>query len=333
MIRGFDWSNSHGTAMFGRFAHRSGRSPSISLHTNRKTQREEFSMKAPSWSTRFACALLMIAVASKGVALAQEEEKETGWKDTAELGFVSTSGNSESSTIGFKNLLTREWTKAQFTFRLGGTQVETTNTIFFVEGTPPDFDNIHEEKITNTTTEMYYANLRYSRDITKRFFWYVGANWDRNIPAGIENRYIGDAGVGNIWYDKDKIKWRTTYGLSYTDQQDVIEIPGEDSQFAGARLVSAFDYQITESVKFANLFIGDLNFDNSDAWRIDMVNSLIVAMSEKLALGVSHQLLYNNDPALIARDVVNRTDNSITAVPIQADTTDAIFTVSLVVNF
>ena len=37
------------------------------------------------------------------------DEPELGWSDQAELSYVLTAGNSESSTLGFKNELTRTW--------------------------------------------------------------------------------------------------------------------------------------------------------------------------------------------------------------------------------
>jgi hypothetical protein len=45
--------------------------------------------------------------------------------------------------------------------------------------------------------------------------------------------------VGN-WFDRDDLKFKTTYGVTYTDQEDVYEDPSFDDTFLGARF--AWDY-------------------------------------------------------------------------------------------
>ena len=76
----------------------------------------------------------------------------------------------------------------------------------------------------------------YERNITSRFFWNTGASWDRNDDAGILNRYIVHAGVGNTWVDIMRRRFATTYGLSYADREEEEPDPEKDRRFAGARL-------------------------------------------------------------------------------------------------
>ena len=45
------------------------------------------------------------------------EEPKIGWSDQAELSYVLTAGNSESTTLGFKNELKRTWEAATFSFK------------------------------------------------------------------------------------------------------------------------------------------------------------------------------------------------------------------------
>ena len=76
---------------------------------------------------------------------------------------------------------------------------------------------VNEVDSTSTSAESYYFEGRYDRDITDRFFWFAGAGWDQNRPAGIDQRYTAFSGVGNTWRDDDDVEFRTDYGLSYTD--------------------------------------------------------------------------------------------------------------------
>jgi len=246
-------------------------------------------------------------------------EDETGWSDTAELGYIVTSGNSESSTLGFKNTAARKWTNALFTLNAGGIRVETT-TKTRVELSP---GVVQETETAEKTAENYYLNGRYDRNITDRLFWYAGAGWDRNRFAGIDNRYTVEGGTGNVWYDEEGLKFRTLYGLTYTDQEDIIPNPASDDTFAGGRFSWDYLNKLGGNTTYVNIFVVDLNLDESDDWRGNMINSLAVAMNERLALKVSLQILYDNMPSLI---VVGTT-------PVELDETDTIFTASLVVNF
>jgi len=286
--------------------------------------------------------LLSLAAVAAVLALflspagAQEEEKKTGWKDTAEFAWVSTSGNSESDTLGFKNVLTRDWEKSNLFVRLGATRVETTDiTVFATDDAAGDRKEL---KDSNLTTEIYYLDGRYNRNISERTFWYVGAGWNRNRPAGIDNRYLGEAGIGNTWIDNDRMLWKTTYGVTYTDQTDVVEVPGATTSFAGLRLGNAFNYKFGGNAEYQNLTIFDYNLDETDDWRVDMINSIAFTMTDMLGLKVSHQVLYDNLPSLVDANLYAAGEDPTTGTPIgttvvPADDTDMILTVSLVVNF
>ena len=47
-------------------------------------------------------ALTSLATTGVGMVYAQDDEQDLGWFDTAELTVVSTNGNANSSTVGFK---------------------------------------------------------------------------------------------------------------------------------------------------------------------------------------------------------------------------------------
>src|SRR5678815_3256841 len=165
-----------------------------------------------------ATMVVTLLVAQSSAALAREEQKTPPpdrWQDTAELSYVVTAGNSETDTLGFKNKLWRQWEKSAFEFNAGGVRANATTTTTFALGTMNNFD-VTEKNDSNLTAETYYLNGRYDRKIIDSFFWFVAAGWDRNRFAGVQNRYTGVAGVGNIWTDTDRRKFRTDYSLTFT---------------------------------------------------------------------------------------------------------------------
>ena len=276
-------------------------------------------------------AALVLALGTPAV-MAQDE---TGWTHTAELSYVATDGNSEATSLGLSDLSRRQWAKSRFTVKLDAIRAETTDVVdrFAIE-TPPSVVTIEE---TTTTAERYLVEARYDRNISEKLFWFAGTSWDRNRPSGIEDRYQGFAGVGNIWWDTDDLKFRTDYAVSYTDQTDVVVDPAADDSFVGLRFSWEYRNKFGESTQYGNDFIVDYSLDESDDWRMDMTNFVAVAMNKRLALKVSLQFLYDHMPP---RDLIPVFDMDPNAGGTQTGTTffekddlDTIFKAGLVVNF
>ena len=268
-----------------------------------------------------------------------EEEKELGWSDTADFSMVATSGNSESFTVGAKNLLTRTWEKAKLELTVGLIRAETNDIDrFAVQGGGNGFKVIEEDN-EDTDPERYFFNGRYDRLISEKFFWYTGLDWERNRPSAVEGRIIASGGVGNVWYDTDKIKFHTDYGLSYTDEEDT---NGESSSFAGLRLGWNYQHKLNDITAYTNTLVIDESLDQTSDFRADMINEVQVAMNGRLALKVSLRVLYDNEPAFEEVDLLSRPApdsdcpaecTKVDTVDAQKDSTDTVFTASLVVNF
>jgi putative salt-induced outer membrane protein YdiY len=268
-----------------------------------------------------------------GSVVTAQDEEELGWADEAELSFVATDGNSETETIGFKNTLTRRWEKALFELKAMGIRAESTTRDPIAIGTASSF-SVDDQKSTDTTAETYALNGRYNKKISENFFWYVGAGWDRNRDAGIDNRYTASGGVGNIWINSEDVLFATDYALTYTDQEDVVEDPDASDSFAGARFSWRYENKLTESTTYKNDLIVDANLDETDDYRADMVNSVSVAINKRLALKVGLQVLYDNMPALEEVPLFLTAGGAQTGtVLVELDDVDTIFRTSLVVNF
>lgn len=259
---------------------------------------------------------------------AQEPERDLGWSDQAELSYVLVGGNAQATSLGFKNTLMRTWERGRFTLRTDGIRAKTTTETLTATGTPDDFDIVRDES-TDTTAEYYLVHGRYDRDISARFFWYAGAGWERNRFAGFDDRTAVQAGLGNVWHDTEDLKFRTDYAVTWTDQQDVVEVPGADTSFLGARLSYAYLNKLGASTTFTSLLIVDENLEETSDLRGDFTNAVAVKMTERLALKASLQLLYDHQPAVEAVALTPGPGE----VFLELDDLDTIFTTALVVSF
>jgi putative salt-induced outer membrane protein YdiY len=286
---------------------------------------------------RRSAVVLLLAV-SAGLPAAAEEgaaQPQTGWSSAAEFAYVATSGNADTMTLGFTDKSVRSWTRSSFQIDASAVRAESTTTdpiALDLDG-DGDVDQVDLQKDTQTTAERYLLQGRYDRKITDRFFWFAGAGWDRNQPAGIENRYAGFGGVGHIWRDDDRIKFRTDYAVTYTDQEDVVPDPSVEDTFLGARLGWSYLHNFAKSTAFEDVLVLDENLDETSDFRVDFYNAVAVTMTETLALKVGLRLLYDNEPAIDLIPVDSTNPGAPATFPLEKDDLDTIFTASLVVKF
>ncbi len=281
-------------------------------------------------SGALACAVALCTIATP--ARAQDDEKVLGWSKTAELSLVAISGNSESETFGFKTSFVKTMESSTFALSAAGLRAESTTTRRVAFGSAPF--TIREIPDTVLTAESFTASGRYDHLLSERLFWYTGLTWERNEFAGFSERLTGVGGIGHLWWDREDSRFRTDYGLTWTSQDDLIANPALDDSFLGARF--SYDYwrQLTSTAEYASVLIVDQNLDESEDLRADFINSLSVSLSDRLALKVSLQALYDNLPALALLPVVDATGTPTGAtVPFELDDLDTVFTTALVVNF
>jgi hypothetical protein len=285
--------------------------------------------------TLFVLGLLLFVFGSVGVAVAQEgeEEEEIGWFNSTELSLVVTDGNSSTETFGFQNTLRREWSRARYTLRLDGVRSNAADDRFAL--VDPDASGGFRviEPPTEPDVERYLIENRYEREITERFFWNVGLSWDRNLDAGILNRYQAYVGVGNIWWDRKDLKFNTSYGVSYTDREEESPDPAKDDRFGGFRFNWHYLNKFGANTTYENDWSFNTNFKDTSDYFTEMVNSIAVAINTRVALKVSLQWVYSNEPALEEIDLLDETGDLVGEVSVRKERLDTIFRTALVVNF
>jgi hypothetical protein len=258
-------------------------------------------------------------------------EKKLGWQDKGELALVWTAGNSETSTFGFRNTLSRIWADAELHVEVAGLRTETATVTATPVGTSADDFVIERDSSSALTAENYLARAKYDRTLRPRLFAFGTGGWDRNVFAGIENRYNAAGGIGNIWYDREDFRFRTDYGISVTHQLQTV---GDDVTFAGLRLSADLMRKLSPSTTLTHLTIAEENLDETDDLRLDSLTGVAVAVNDHLALQVSLKFLFDNVPSFVEAELISPAGIPLgLLVPVQAEELDTIFNVALVVNF
>lgn len=257
---------------------------------------------------------------------------ELGWKSAAELSYVRTGGNQQSSTLGFKGESSRTWASAKLTFRALAINSKVTDFSRYAVGTEDNYVLVEDES-TRTSAERYSLDGAYQRDLSPRLFWMVSGGWERNKPNGVDNRYWAAAGLGNKWYDTDTLKWMTNYQVSATREEFVL---GDTKNFLGLRVGSDLLWKFSPNAEYRNITILDENLDETDDWRVEFMNSVSVTMTKHLSLKAGLTIYYDNQPALLPVTLLDESGVPVPGaapVPFELDEWDSIFTTSLVIGF
>lgn len=288
-----------------------------------------------------AAALVLGLLGGGARQLEAQSERELGWFFTTEFTAVWTAGNSITNTFGLDAKVRRVWQRTELTLSAGGIRSETTKRTRTAIGTEANF-RVEETENREKTAESFYGRGRFDYTISPKFFAFGGADWQRNTFAGIDSRMLFALGAGNNWVESDRVRFKTDYSATYTFQEDVVANPFFKTNFPGVRLQYDLGWKPTGTTEFTSVFIGDWMFskesgatapDGQDL-RVDFTNGLSVAISSKLALKPSWQLLWRNDPALaeIPLFASDGTDTG-TQVVVPLQKLDSIFKLALVVNF
>jgi len=133
--------------------------------------------------------------------------------------------------------------------------------------------------------------------------------------------------------DSESGHLKTDIGGTYTIQKDVDPVPDADDHFGGLRLSIDAGRSLTSTTDFTSKVVADQNLKETDDLRVDWTNSVAVSISAGLALKVSHQLLYDHQPALVSLPLFDTAGTpSGTNVPVVGDTVDAVLSVALVIK-
>jgi len=245
------------------------------------------------------------------------------WANSTELSLVWTTGNSDVQTLGLKETLEHKDPHGRTRVRIDTLRSDTSDDPYLL--VEPGLTFLPGETLVDPPTHevrpgaepdvaRYFAEGRYEGNFSRNAMWYAGtgatwnagASWDRNEDAGILSRTIVFGGLGHVWRDRDTLKFRTSYGLSWTNRIEDVEDPEKDQKFAGLRLTSDLTVKLGANTTYDNDFTYNVSFRDIQDWNADLVQGLSVMMSKHLALKISLQLTYANEPALEEVDILVR---------------------------
>lgn len=254
------------------------------------------------------------------------------WSNSSEFSFIQTRGNTESTTFGLANELITEWERTETKLEVGALRTNTTRFRRSAIGTADDY-RVEEESETRVSAENYHIRFRGDREFSERSSVFGQLGWARNTFTGIDGRYVLVAGMSTRWMEDEVHQLRSSYGLTFTAQDDVVPNPDVRGTFIGLQVSGEYEIQLTDNTELKTTLVIDENgFDPADL-RADWVSTLGVSMSEHFGLQAKFQYLFDNRPSLVDVPLTTAAGESTGKVSIPLDKSDRVLTMALVVNF
>ncbi len=193
-------------------------------------------------------------------------------KFTADFGYVSVSGNTETTTLSVGERWTRKSGRLTLEQNFG-----------IIRGSLNGVEN----------TNLLRAGLRSEYRIGGHFSWYAGAAFDRNPFAGIERRFEEQSGLQYRPVANERDTLRFEGGASAAQQTSV---DGTRLNFPAARAAGSWRHQFSTTAYFIQSVEVLPNLQDGEDYRINTESSIIAPVSQRIALRLGYLIRYDNLP-------------------------------------
>ncbi len=222
-------------------------------------------------------ALPVVAVAASLLAVpaaaaeGSPEKASKGWKFRAEGSYVRTTGNTDTQTMGAVVDASRE--------------VEGDANRYYAKGKA-----LFAENDGDQTANRWFAEGRYERGFTERFFGFLTASYLKDKFSGYEYRFNVGPGVGYELVKTERHRLKGLLGVLWS--HDEFE-EGSDS-YAMGKATLDYAWQIRENLKFKQLLDYQASFRDADVFFVKSETALEVKINALLSLGVGYIVSYQN---------------------------------------
>lgn len=279
-------------------------------------------------------ALVALASVPGWAGLAGQPSESADWRWSSEFSAVRTGGNAQAFTLGLANTLSGAWGRTELKIEAGGIRTRTTRITRTAVGDRDDYQ-VRTTSAAEVSAENFYARLRADRALSDRAAVFVQSGWTRNTFAGVRGRYVTGVGMSTRWSSGERQRLRTSYGLTYTRQEDVVEDPDVSPGYWGAQLSAEHGRRFggDGGAEWTSALVLDGNAADPKDLRADWTNAASVAMNEHLGLKTTLRLLFDNRPALATAPLRSPQGEDAGTVLVRRRKLDQTLTVALVVSF
>lgn len=225
--------------------------------------------------------IMMLCGALAGPLAAQQranqQEDEGGVSGKAGLGYLATSGNTESTNANASFEL--EYERPAWTHEFGLSAVTATR------------DEV-------TTAEAYTGTYEARRDWDERTYLFTALDWRRDRFSGFDQQMSETVGYGRRLVNTERHALNVEGGVGARQTERGTGLEQDDPI---ARVSLDYTLAVNDTTDFTQDIVSESGSTNTS---IESVSALSVRLFGDIALSVSHRIRYNSDvePEAVATD-------------------------------
>lgn len=215
-------------------------------------------------------AVAVVAVALPSLLLAQDPPKPREF--SADVGFVSTTGNTEISALNLgEKLILRagSWEHRQ------------------------QFGSVYASQDGKQTSNLLFTNWRSDWSFRPGLALFGYAGFDRNEFAGISRRFEEALGLAAKLLTRDSDQWTLELGLGLNQQRGT---DGTTLNFSSVRSATMYKHLFTKTAYFQQgvEFLPSLKV--SEDYRVNSETALVAPLSSHIAMKLAYVVRFDNLP-------------------------------------
>jgi len=228
--------------------------------------------------------ILSAVIASSLIVAANAED--TAYVSHAELGYVNTSGNTETETFGFDGNIKKGWGKHSATLKA---------------------DAAYGKDGDKTTKKKAFAELSYDYALTKRlaFNYVLGYKYDAFSSFDYQ-AYTGPGLKYKAIMEENQTLDLTASILYSLDNNNAAGATDSDS-YSSYRLEAEYMYAFSKDVKFTQDLNYRASFEDANKYFVFSKTALTTKVSDILSAGVSYKVDYINEANFLGKEYADKT--------------------------
>lgn len=278
----------------------------------------------------FVLAAALVGLSGTAVpARAQSADRPLGGSNSTELGLVVATGNAKANTVGLRNVYRYRWAPADLIWESGWVRASSRDgNRYAIARSSGGFDVVDPPIVLDS--QRLFSKLKYTRRIEGVHDWFASFDASRDQPSNIARQFVIAGGFGTVWVDENDLRFETSYGATYTDEDLVVE---GVRRFGGYRIFYGLDVTPTDPAAIESQLTVDGSLATVEDVRADWLNAVSVDLNSAMALKSGFRVLFRNRPALETLNLRDADGLVIGKVDVPKRQFDTSFTTSLVVTF
>jgi len=227
--------------------------------------------------------LLPMGALAQDAPEAEEEVEKSPWSGEIALGYLSSAGNTDTSSatgrlkVGYA---TGKW-ENEFEAKAFGSSDD-----------------------TGTTAEAYHANFKSLRNLNERHYLFGNAEWRKNRFSAFKSQTFETLGYGYRILIGEVVQWNIEGGAGLSQQEQFISRDPDVTEDKDGAVYTAgtdLNWVISETASFEQFLSANITSDNT-AW--ESVSRLKVDIVGDLKLAIGYTIQGNTD----VEDGIDKTD-------------------------